>query len=163
MMEYNKDYNKQHPDYDPNNQKKKLPMEDDTKRREMEHKERVIRARKEEYAKAETAKAPWPFPKPAPDRMKEPYGRSCGDMVGKTPEHDMVESPKHYMLFPGIEVRDLMKRLVEKMVKSGSLTAMQMSDYVQAMQYFCRFMEKGGKEDLEKGVWYMNKVIEAYE
>ena len=30
------------------------------------------------------------------------------------------------------------------------------SDYVQMMQYFMRFMEKNGKEDLEKGQWCLD-------
>jgi hypothetical protein len=36
------------------------------------------------------------------------------------------------------------------------------SDYVQMMQYLMRFMDKNGKEDLEKGRWYLDKLIEAY-
>lgn len=76
---------------------------------------------------------------------------------------DAVQKPKHYQLFPekGIEVRDLMIVLAQKMDSNG-FTGIQVSDYIQAMQYFLRFMEKGGKEDLDKGVWYINKLIEAY-
>lgn len=74
-----------------------------------------------------------------------------------------VESPKHYMLFPehNIQVRDVMKVLCNKLDKKG-FDCFFASDYVQAMQYFFRFMEKNGKEDLEKGVWYINKMLEAY-
>jgi hypothetical protein len=83
------------------------------------------------------------------------------------PKYDMVDKPKHYMLFPeqGIEVRDIIKKLVDKMQDSTrlSFTGTDYADYFQAMQYFMRFMEKNGKEDLEKGVWYMNKLIEAFE
>jgi hypothetical protein len=36
------------------------------------------------------------------------------------------------------------------------------SDYVQLMQYLMRFMDKNGKEDLEKARWYLDKMISAY-
>ena len=36
------------------------------------------------------------------------------------------------------------------------------SDYVQLMQYLMRFMDKNGKEDLEKARWYLDKMIQAY-
>jgi len=62
---------------------------------------------------------------------------------------DAVEKPKHYMLFPEhhIEVRDVIKRLVNKMPRVSPMFA---ADYVQAMQYGMRFMEKNGVEDLKK-------------
>ena len=53
--------------------------------------------------------------------------------------YDTVNKPKHYMLFEdqGIEVRDVIAQLVQKMensVKYG-FSGMNISDYVQAMQY----------------------------
>lgn len=85
---------------------------------------------------------------------------------------DPVEKPKHYMLFPeqGIEVRDVLKKLVGKLwsykcpdASSSDDVALFMSDYVQMMQYGMRFMEKNGVEDLKKMRWYLDKLIEAYE
>lgn len=87
--------------------------------------------------------------------------------VTKEVEHDPVSKPKHYMLFPehGIEVRDVIKALVRKMdySKTYHFDGVDAADYFQAMQYFMRFMEKNGKEDLEKGVWYINKMLEAWD
>ena len=85
-----------------------------------------------------------------------------------TPVPDPVNSPKHYVLFPveGIEVRDVIEKLVTKMwlsptfIKSG---VMQYADYVQLMQYLMRFMDKNGVEDLKKARWYLDKMIEAYD
>lgn len=76
--------------------------------------------------------------------------------------YDTVEKPKHYMLFEeeGIEVRDVIKKLVSKMKSFGP---MFIADYVQMMQYGMRFMDKNGKEDLEKMRWYLDKMIEDYE
>ena len=80
---------------------------------------------------------------------------------------DNINSPKHYMLFEdkGIEVRHVIEKLVAKIYAQpkGSPTPLFTSDYAQMMQYFMRFMEKNGKEDLEKGLWFLHRVLEAYE
>lgn len=92
------------------------------------------------------------------------YGGS-EDYVQKA--NDAVHSPKHYMLFEkeGIEVRHVIEKLVAKIYAQpkGSSTPLFTSDYAQMMQYFMRFMEKNGKEDLEKGLWFLHRVLEAYE
>lgn len=81
-------------------------------------------------------------------------------------EHDPVNKPKHYMLFPehGIETRDVIRRLTVKTELSTSLPfrgGMFYADYVQALQYIMRFMDKNGVEDLKKCRWYLDKMIEA--
>jgi hypothetical protein len=95
--------------------------------------------------------------------------------------YDTVNKPKHYMLFDqgdvtgyayamkGIEVRDVIEKLVQKMQdanldKSPSPLQFPMfeSDYVQMMQYLMRFMDKNGVEDLKKARWYLDKLIESY-
>ena len=95
---------------------------------------------------------------------------------------DVINKPKHYMLFSkdevrtyfannkGIEVRDVIEKLIGKMQDASlekSPSPLQCplfeSDYVQMMQYLMRFMEKGGLEDLKKALWYLNKLIAAYD
>ena len=81
--------------------------------------------------------------------------------------YNTVSKPKHYMLFEkeGIEVRDVIEVLVNKFWFSANAPTnkpMMTSDYVQMMQYLMRFMDKNGKEDLEKARWYLDKLIEAY-
>ena len=85
-------------------------------------------------------------------------------------ENDVVNNPSHYMLFPeyGVEVRDLLEVLLMKIQEAPdknvpAKTLMFESDYVQMMQYVLRFMQKNGKEDLEKGRYFLDKMIEAYE
>lgn len=77
-------------------------------------------------------------------------------------DYDVVSKPKHYMLFEeeGIEVRDVIKKLVGKL---KYFDPMFIADYVQMMQYGMRFMDKNGKEDLEKMRWYLDKLIDEYE
>jgi hypothetical protein len=93
--------------------------------------------------------------------------------------YNVISKPKHYMLFDefqiqcrakenkGIEVRDVIEKLVRKNQKSINLDNIQAnplfdSDYVQLMQYLMRFMDKNGVEDLKKARWYLDKMIEAY-
>ena len=79
-----------------------------------------------------------------------------------TAAYDIVSKPKHYMLFEeeGIEVRDVIAKLVDKF--GPPVEGMFIADYVQLMQYLMRFMDKNGKEDLEKARWYLDKMISAY-
>ena len=84
-----------------------------------------------------------------------------------TAAYDIVSKPKHYMLFEdkGIEVRHVIEKLVDKCYSDGLATqgsSLFISDYVQLMQYLMRFMDKNGKEDLEKARWYLDKMISAY-
>ena len=93
-------------------------------------------------------------------------GEGIGHLYGFSaytvpPLEDAVKQPSHYMLKPGLEVRDVIKLLVGKFPKGTD--PMLISDFVQAMQYGMRFMDKGGKQDLEKMRWYLDKLIEAYE
>ena len=79
---------------------------------------------------------------------------------------DAVKQPSHYMLKPGLEVRDVLELLVNKCKTAERYVPVEplfTSDYVQMMQYLMRFMEKNGKQDLEKARWYLDKLIEAYE
>ena len=80
--------------------------------------------------------------------------------------YDTVSKPKHYMLFEdkNIEVRDVIEKLAWKLYQSGKCSEVPLfiSDYVQLMQYLMRFMDKNGKEDLEKARWYLDKMISAY-
>lgn len=70
----------------------------------------------------------------------------------------------------GIEVRDVIEKLVLKVQGQELKTvphwtkeaALFEADYVQLMQYLMRFMDKNGKEDLEKARWYLDKLIQAY-
>lgn len=87
-------------------------------------------------------------------------------------QYDVVSKPKHYILMDGLEVRDVLAALVAKIRREAkeddypqaySTSVLFESDYVQMMQYLMRFMDKNGKQDLEKAKWYLDKLIDAYE
>jgi len=75
--------------------------------------------------------------------------------------NDPVIKPSHYQIFPeyGIEVRDICKVMSDRIEAKG-YTAFFISDYVQMLQYVLRFQDKNGVEDLEKAMYYLNKMIE---
>ena len=80
------------------------------------------------------------------------------------PEDEVVNSPSHYQLMDGIEVRDIIAVLVDKIYNQGSpAVPLFISDYVQLMQYLMRFMDKNGVEDLKKAQYYLTELIEAYD
>lgn len=94
----------------------------------------------------------------------EPYDEESlqKEAIQRPPEDfDMVGKPKHYQVLPGVEVRDIIKALVAKIEANKSLTAMQVADYVQLMQYLLRFMDKNGDEDLAKAKVYLDWLVES--
>lgn len=106
----------------------------------------------------------------------EPYNfptcEKCDDMsehTGMTKTINVVDNinrPSHYMLFDGIEVRDVIEKLLGKLTNNSrgfTFSHQSASDYVQLMQYLMRFMNKNGVEDLKKARWYLDKMIESYE
>ena len=113
---------------------------------------------------------------PSEQTKKEYMIKLAEDGANGTTEYDVVSKPKHYMLFEkheiaqrsaddkGIEVRDVIERLCSKFDYQGypDDSPLFIADYVQLMQYLMRFMDKNGKEDLQKGRFYLDKMIEAY-
>lgn len=74
-----------------------------------------------------------------------------------------IDRPHHYQLIDGMEVRDILEILADKL-NYGNVpaTSLFISDYVQMMQYLMRFMGKNGVEDLKKAKYYLDQLIEAY-
>ena len=110
--------------------------------------------------------------KPLKEAIDDWFKQDHEDREYLLDKYNVVDKPKHYMLFEdqGIEVRDVIEKLVWKIkmdtdnnVPDWEMAPMFDSDYTQMMQYFMRFMDKNGLEDLKKGRWFLDKVIEAYE
>jgi hypothetical protein len=76
--------------------------------------------------------------------------------------YNVITKPKHYMLLPNVEVRDVCKVLAERMEEKG-YKAFFISDYIQFLQYVLRFDQKNGIEDLKKAKWYLEKLIDTKE
>ena len=122
----------------------------------------------------DTFKEPEPLTKPDFAPLSQSINnwfqqQNAGYKVVDDDKYDVVDKPKHYMLFSyeemskydGIEVRDVIEKLVNKIEYYPD--GMFLADYVQMMQYGMRFMDKNGLEDLKKQRWYLDKMIDSYE
>jgi len=82
--------------------------------------------------------------------------------------NDNVNSPKHYILstecnkFPnGLEVmdiRELLSKKLEELVKNGLMTLADYSDWDRALEYLLRAPFKNGLEDIEKSEFYIDRL-----
>lgn len=116
-----------------------------------------------------TSHASQPLREAIDDWFKNTNGVTQEDFWSST-QYDVVNKPKHYMLFPekDIEVRDVLAVLADKIKMSDNrvplweIAPLFEADYVQLMQYLMRFMDKNGVEDLKKARWYLDKLIQAY-
>lgn len=75
---------------------------------------------------------------------------------------DMVNSPSHYQIVPGVEVYDLRRALAKKATEQGIPHAMW-SDWDRALEYLLRMWGKNKLQDLDKAMWYLSKLREQME
>ena len=69
----------------------------------------------------------------------------------------MVSHPNHYMSKSGLEVIDVIEAFTE------GLSGIEATDTGNVIKYICRWKQKGGKQDLEKCVWYLQHLIRHLE
>ncbi|WP_083515984.1 DUF3310 domain-containing protein [Alicyclobacillus sendaiensis] len=70
----------------------------------------------------------------------------------ESPTYDPVNHPRHYVT-GGIETIDFIEAKLGPERFEGYCIG-------NAIKYLSRYQHKGGKEDLEKAVWYLNRIIE---
>lgn len=87
------------------------------------------------------------------DEEDGPYGPSGVD-VSEGPAHDPVNSPSHYTL-GSVECIDAVEAATE------GLTGFEGFCTGNAMKYIWRWKHKGGAEDLDKAVWYLNRLADS--
>ncbi len=91
--------------------------------------------------------------------MTEP----CVEYLNGTPDHvisdlkETVNHPSHYQSNDGIEVIDVIEAFTE------GLSGITAFDIGNALKYICRWNKKGGIEDLNKAIWYLNHAIKNEE
>lgn len=73
-------------------------------------------------------------------------------------DFDPVNKPKHYEILPGLEVYDLRQAYAKKL--QGSVPLDQFSDWDRGLEYIMRMWEKNGRQDLEKALFYFNKLLD---
>ena len=75
------------------------------------------------------------------------------DAIWRQGQDDKVNHPSHYCQ-GGIEVIDIIESAVTGLEPFEAVCA------GNAIKYLCRWKHKNGVEDLQKAVWYINKLIE---
>lgn len=81
--------------------------------------------------------------------------------MSKVSGTDMVNKPPHYVLKPGLEVIDVRTAIFEKLQREGIVVPYaDMSDWDRAFEYLIRMFFKNGKEDAEKSLYYLNRLVE---
>lgn len=66
----------------------------------------------------------------------------------------MVSHPSHYQSKSGLEVIDVIAAFTE------GLEGIEAVDTGNAIKYICRWKDKNGIQDLEKGMWYIQHLID---
>ncbi len=64
-------------------------------------------------------------------------------------EADHVNHPAHYQSEDGLEVIDVIKAF-------GDIEGFCIGN---ALKYICRWKKKNGKEDIEKAIWYLERML----
>ena len=73
---------------------------------------------------------------------------------------DVVNSPKHYILAPGLEVKDIREAICKKLQTEGVVGPYSdFSDWDRAWEYLTRAWFKNGIEDIEKAQYYINRLV----
>ena len=68
-------------------------------------------------------------------------------------EDKMVSHPSHYQSKNGIEVIDVIEAFTDDLEGIEAVCA------GNAIKYLCRWSKKNGVQDLEKSIWYIQKLI----
>ena len=68
---------------------------------------------------------------------------------------DMVNHPSHYQSKKGIEVIDVMEAFTEDLQGAEAVNT------AQAIKYILRWKKKNGIEDVEKAIWYLNRLLDT--
>lgn len=66
----------------------------------------------------------------------------------------MVSHPSHYMSDSGLETIDVIEAFTK------DLTGIEAYDTGNVIKYICRWKNKGGVQDLEKAMWYIQHLID---
>ena len=66
----------------------------------------------------------------------------------------MVSHPSHYMSDSGLETIDVIEAFTK------DLDGIEAYDTGNVIKYICRWKNKGGVQDLEKAMWYIQHLID---
>lgn len=78
---------------------------------------------------------------------------------------DFINSPPHYALFAGVEVKDVVKEILNRWENDAAIEMSfnQAGCMKEALQYLLRAPKKNEKEDVEKAVYYLNEILKEWD
>ena len=86
------------------------------------------------------------------------------DDDGHASSVDMVNAPPHYVIADGLEWIDVREALAKKLMKEGVVLPYEdYSDWDRALEYLVRGPWKNGKEDYDKALFYLRRLIKRME
>lgn len=65
---------------------------------------------------------------------------------------ETVNHPSHYLTAGGLETIDVMENFTE------GLDPVEAINTAQVLKYICRWKKKNGLQDIEKAIWYLNRL-----
>ena len=87
------------------------------------------------------------------DAVKKGYRKHVDVDSDYESEDKMVSHPSHYQSKNGIEVIDVIEAFTD------DLEGIEAVCVGNAIKYLCRWNKKNGVQDLEKSIWYIQKLI----
>lgn len=79
-------------------------------------------------------------------------------------EVDMVNSPPHYIIRPGLEWIEVREALAQKLQREGIVLPYEdFSDWDRGLEYLVRAPFKNKLEDLQKVLFYVTRLVERME
>jgi hypothetical protein len=114
--------------------------------------DRVRKMKKEGYKEQNRVEGGyWSKPTPSADMFKDDKNGNKVYQPTTTEPVDAVNSPKHYNS-GGMECIDYIRQQLTPEQYRGYLTG-------NSIKYLHRYQYKGGREDLQKQVWYTQRLI----
>lgn len=81
--------------------------------------------------------------------------KTTDDIPENKDKEDIINHPSHYNNSKGIETIDVIEAFTE------DLSGIQAVCTANALKYVCRWHKKNGVEDINKAIWYLNKLKET--
>ena len=74
-------------------------------------------------------------------------------------KEDVVNSPKHYKLVGDVEVKHVVKEVLDRWDDNFDMTSYRGGCMKEAIQYILRAPLKNGEQDIKKAIWYLEEFL----
>lgn len=81
------------------------------------------------------------------------------DVVNTSEKEDVVNSPNHYKLVGDVEVKHVVKEVLDRWDDNFDMTSYRGGCMKEAIQYILRAPLKNGEQDIKKAIWYLKEFL----